>query len=123
MARRKKIQRPLKNFGNFLKQARFSAGIRSQKDAVVKLSKNTYPISSSDMCRYEAGTIYDPPSDHLKALADIYQLEYAILVLQLILDKYDLRTDTYFMCFEEVIAARHASKKLTRLLENIGHGI
>ena len=119
MANKKKARRPLKQFGDFLKHARVSAGIRSQKDVVEKLSKSTYPISHADMCRYEQGTIYDPTPQQLKELACIYRLEYITLVLQLMLDKYSLRADKYFAFFEEIIAARYANKKLLRLLKDV----
>lgn len=75
-------------FGTFLKEARIKAGIKTQREAAVKLTALGRKTSQGLIAQYEAGKIKDPDPSILRLLAEIYGRDYMEVVFHLIRDKY-----------------------------------
>lgn len=75
-------------FPEYLKQARLSAGIRTQKEAVNELGKLGRKVSQGLIAQYETGKIKDPDPAILCLLARIYKRDYMEMIFHLIRDKY-----------------------------------
>lgn len=75
-------------FPKYLKQARLTAGIRTQKEAADELSKVGRKVSQGLIAQYETGKIKDPDPAILCLLAKIYKRDYMEMIFHLVRDKY-----------------------------------
>ncbi|HKX31221.1 MAG TPA: helix-turn-helix transcriptional regulator [Blastocatellia bacterium] len=79
-------------FGEYLKQSRLNAKM-TQKEAAAQISRLGHHATQGLIAQYESGRITDPDPAMLLPLATIYNLDYMMVVLQLIRDKYIPKDD------------------------------
>ena len=80
----------LTRFGNYLRMVRSLKNIGTQVQVAKMLQKKGLNSSQSLLAQYETGRIADPDPDLLRALAEIYGIDWVEMVLQLVEEKYAL---------------------------------
>lgn len=86
----KDVRRGLKEFGNWLKEARLKS-VGGQKEAL-KAIKRTEEDKGSQalLTQYETGRIDDPDPEVLRRLADAYKVDFVQMINRLVQAKYDV---------------------------------
>ena len=114
-------RKALPQFGKYLKQERERKGMTQQEVADIlrpKMKIDKVGLSQSGLAQYETGKINDPDPLILQRLAEVYEVSYFEMVMELVDEKYRIANQEW-RSLRTSLEAKKVRERLIFLEEKI----